>query len=137
MTVVSCSSTGHGMMEVGWSGRGENQEPVEVCCSSVLLASLSLSSLLMWAEKPGRVKEAFRLHLGHFRWVLFKGSFALLEHPRTTGCSLSKWLLNTYSVAAYISRRCSSLVTQRKGPDSITPHSFLQLIHFFFFIREL
>lgn len=131
----SCVLLIHGSRDDGGGVEWEGRKPR--ACGGLLLFWPPGLSLPFFSSDVGRetvrVKEAFGLHLDHFRWVLFKGSFALLEHPRTTGCSLSKWVLNTYSVAAYISQRCSSLVTQRKGPDSfITPHSFLQRIHFFF-----
>lgn len=48
--------------------------------------------------------------------MLFKGTFALLEHPRTARCSLSKWLPNTDSEADRSTQRHSSLVSQRKKP---------------------
>lgn len=82
----------------GWwmrwdGGKGGDPSPVEVCCS-VLLAPLPLPSCLTWAGKPVRVQGASRLHSGHFGHMLFKGSFILLEHPRTTGCSLPGGLPN-------------------------------------------
>lgn len=117
-----------------WEGVGgeETQVPVEVDCHSghsVLLAPLSLPSCLTRPGKRARANEASRRPLGHFRWVIFKGSFALLQYPRTTGCSLSTWLLSADSVAAH-STQTSSLVTQRKQPRLLhnTFHSFLQLI---------
>lgn len=68
--------------------------------------------------KPVRLKEAPRHHLGLHRWVLFKRFFGPLEHPRTTGCSLSWWSLNADSAA---DKRCSSFV----NPEEEAHNSFM------------
>lgn len=105
---------------MGWDGQGveEAQAPVGLLC---------LPSCLTPAGKPIRVKAASGCLLGHCKWVLFKGSFALREHPRTTGCSLPEWLLNTDSGADPSAQSRYSLVIQTKARLLRMSHSCLQL----------
>lgn len=115
---------------VKWDGVGveEIQAPAGVCSLSVLLAPLpSFLSAMGW--EPIWARAASGCLVG-CRWVLLKGDFVLPEHPRTTGCSPSKWLLKTASVADHRTRSPSSLVTLKKKP--ILPHGShycLQVAH--------